>query len=81
MGKSHFDGQQYRPRSMTKTMNSSESMRMILMLWRAGVRTGTLITMIFRSLRRLVRSRSITILNILSMMKDSNLRWKLILRR
>lgn len=81
MGKSHFDGQQYRPRSMTKTMNSSESMRMILMLWRVGVRTGTLITMIFRSLRRLVRSRSITILNILSMMNDSNLRWKLILRR
>ena len=30
MGISHFDGQQYRPRSMSKTMTSSESMRMNL---------------------------------------------------
>lgn len=69
---SHFDGQQYRPRSMSKTMTSSESMRMNLRvssaiesfsscviafqtwnwkpgkitLWRAGVRTGTLITIL-----------------------------------
>ena len=36
MGKSHFDGQQYRPRFMLKTMTFSELMIMILMLWRAG---------------------------------------------
>ena len=41
-----------------------------------GVRTGTLIKIICRSLKRLVRSRLITILNILSMMKNPNLRWK-----
>ena len=33
---SHFDGQQYRPRFMLKTMTFSELMIMILMLWRAG---------------------------------------------
>lgn len=36
MRKSHFDGQQYRPRFMLKTMTFSELMIMILMLWRAG---------------------------------------------
>ena len=34
MGISHFDGQQYRPRSMSKTMTSSESMKDPNLRWK-----------------------------------------------